>query len=408
MSRRELQDYNTDTFHTFPYGPEGGEHQEFSRIFDPNLGYKTNEVVGQDAQIRKIELRAMFNYRPWSYRQLTPIYNELQDCYVRLVVYIDKQPDEEVPGELFSEDSYNIIAFKNLEWSQRFQILIDDRVKLCKGNWFPVSVVEGLEAYSSKSSTKAYYNLHGRTDNLEDLSLLPAIRSFPTPRISKGTGDNGEIKGEGKVLQSAPTSFAAEGDITGHVEFTTKEVRGNGLITAPSGVGTWEIGVTPLTCYKNPLFGNDDIHDGKFETTSGSISNLDFETIGQIEKITTVTDDPAVENWEEKNHDITFVNLPEYDISRAESETNYGLHGTIESKTDTQQYIRWTGSSEVKEYYVDTNFIWTKKRTGIPAEDKITRNDIRFAIITAIPREVDINEEVLSIYIATRIRYNKV
>lgn len=412
--RRELQDYNTDNQYNFAYGEDDGEHQLHMRIFDPALGWGANDVTGQDALVRKIEARLMFNYKPWTYHQTLGMANELMDCYVRVVVYLDKQPNEEVPGDLFSLNSYNILAFKNLEWSQRFEILVDDRVKLCKGQWFPVSSndTDDSRTISSHSTGASRYNLFGVTEKLEDLGTGGKIRNFPTVRYTEGDGDDGKIRTQGTVEQEGTAEFHIEGNFGGDIDFKMKDLGGTGgVVEAPvvlgeGGVGHWGWGV-PGTNFVTPILGLDDTVEGQFGTSGEStLQKLDFNVAVQTGPIMTTTDIGEEENWADKNFDRTWLNLPEYDFSEDPPEDNYGLHGDVQTKGETVQNICWSGSSEVREFYMDTNFIWTKERNV--DEERVKANDIKMAIITAIPREKNIEAEVLSAYVTTRIRYTSV
>ena len=160
---KELLDWNDHQIIRF----SDGEGQHIERLFSPQQGFGSHEVQGQNAMIKKIEFRAQFIYRPrspvdlsWDTEQDVP--NPIK-ASVRTLIYVDKQPreDEEEEGILDDEYDYPIMAFRNLDNSSRYDLLVDDTIYLKKGRWQPYDA-RAEERTASFTKTIGKYNFFGQ------------------------------------------------------------------------------------------------------------------------------------------------------------------------------------------------------------------------------------------------------
>jgi len=398
----ELNEYNKDAATWKP----PGESQSFYRIFDPAQGYDPNQVLGRQTEIKKISIRGLFQYKPSLMAGATvPIQSNLTDCYVRYIVFVDKQPvllpEVDMTNQILQDESYAIMSFKNLDWSNRFDFLVDERFSLSPGTWFPTGVQTG-DSRAIVGNIDTNYTLYGKLNNaitMDSKVLLDDSVDPPVPYSIKGTVIQNEedepAHFDGFVNMAGteiPYNFKA--GLGDPVPIATW--RGNGEFAGALEVvameGLWTVGATPGTIGTVP---GSTWFDGTLEPTGladielGNITNLKFDTDFKLPEVEMQTKVSA--------------NLPQWTDSFPPDPNTPGLHGNMNSGVQLNLAGRWTGSSIMKEWYIEPkNLTWQKDwNTG-----KITANDIKVAIIVDTPDMIGPIPAVFTAYFTSRIRYN--
>lgn len=424
---KELQDYTLDEFQIL----RSGEEQKYYRIFNPNQGYGPHEIQGQSAQIKKVEVRLMANYKP--VLPIKRLIDNVSKGWIRVIVFIDKQPTEDADYEtLLQDDSYSIVAFRNLDYTSKYSILSDDTFCLKKGNWsISDRRINTSDGKSLESQTTGSYNFHGKfsdmaltihnadrftTNNGEDEEITSIKTTvLPDKRLIEGSITQVETEGDlGKILlrtsPSDPAQFTGGYDI-----YTPSSNQGHLIETTTKGITVpIEADLTTGTPLLNKTFIDESTSTVRFQHLEGQEPRMFLNMQGGVSDLQfdTKTELPTgfgFETEEAKTYtvlpDDIHAELPIWDIFNPPTPpaSEDGLHGEISVKTDTGVLGEWTGDSTIKSYYVDTNFIWTKDlETGA-----VKANDIRIALLTHMPVEYNDNETVLEIYYTTRIRFEQ-
>lgn len=405
----ELKDWNVDVATSKPATIGNEPSMRFYRIFDPKQGTNPNQVIGRECLIESISIRGIFQYRP---RNFLPYDNDisenLTDCYVRYIVFLDKQPipepEADLADDILEPNSYPITAFKNLDWSNRFDFLVDETFKLKPGKWFPMdkNIIGDENAVSGTMATD--YNFYGRGTNLmTTLStiLLDDSKNPPVPYEIDGTinqVDTGTLTGivnfdpnETTAGVTIPYDFKA--GLGDPVPIATFRGNGNyeGTLEVVAMTGLWNMGVTPGTISTVPestWFDGTMPVKGAAPLEDGTVSDMNFTTKVKLPRI----------RWTNETH----FNLPRWVQPVPPNNQNPGFHGEMNTTASFEIAGRWTGSSELKSWWMKPKVVWQKDWFN----NKITANDIKVCIIVDTPRaELDLDANVFTAYLSSRIRY---
>jgi len=391
-----------------------GQHQEQWSLFEPNQGVDSSEIVGRSARVRKIEVRCMGTYLPQTFGyQVEPSGIAQGKAIIRIILYLDKQPGEVPDNDLLSSGRHDILAFRDLDQTGRYQILYDDFMVLKMGkNIFMGSMYDGTPSITG--SITGTYNLGGILSEGAIWSKTPEHHILTRGKWQGRT----EQDGTGTVGGTWATTGDIDGFLAGEVSMpiTLGSVRGNGeaggALTAPAGVGTWEgvwtTGLTGMSIITQDIvdpFPGPDLDDiAVHGTITGTAvpDAADPVTIGGLNFDNTFVlddEDPIDSTVAEVQSDLGAI-LPRINLDAPFGD---GLFGDVRlNGVELQIPTKWTGDTQFKNIYVDTDFQWQKDFE----QDRITQNDIRLLIITEAPRGWDDMEPVLSFWFNSRIRYS--
>lgn len=404
----ELKDWNLDEVTSKPATTEiSGPSIKFYRIFNPTQGTDPNQVIGRDCVIESVSIRGIFQYRPEKFIGAhSPMENNLTDCYVRYIVFVDKQPvlegDADLADDLLQPQSYAMTAFKNLDWTNRFDVLVDDTFKMKPGKWFPKNVTNG-DSRAVAGSLTTNYTLYGRVNNASNtVSTILNNDSVDPPEPFKITGVinqveeatvEGSINFDPELSGAVKIPYDFKGGIgepvpCGHIEISGR-AEGEVLVPPIPSVFQWQTGLTPgrfNTLAGVSWFHGDMFPEGLAPLDFGSVSNMNFTTNVELPNI----------KWNSEMH----LDLPKWEEHIPPDPNTPGLHGEMLTGVQLNIDGRWTGSSELKSWWIKPKLVWQKDwHTG-----KITANDLKVCIIVDTPIGIG-GEDVFTAYLSSRIRY---